>query len=307
VNDEKVLVAGCTSQVALPVAIALARSNEVWGVARFKNSAAREQLEKGGVQCIPVDLSKGDLSDIPGDFTVALNFSVSRTGSWRRDLDANAVALGFLVEHCREARAFLHCSTSGVYQPLRDHLHAEGDPLGDNHRPWEATLPFLSTYSISKIAAEAMATYCSRRFELPTVIARLAVPYGDNGGWPAFHLELMATGTPIEIHPQRPNRFNPIHETDIAATVPSLLDAASVPARIVNWGGPESSLEQWCSVMSYLTGIKPKFVETTRTISGVPLDLSELRSVIGDRSFMALEDGIAQMVRARRPDLLADS
>jgi UDP-glucuronate 4-epimerase len=306
-RDEKVLVAGCSSQVALPLAVELAKNNEVWGVARFRDSSAREQLEASGVRCESADLSSGDLSSIPDDFAYALNFSVSRTGSWQKDLDANVVALGFLMEHCRNARAFFHCSTSGVYQSQTDHLHREGDPLGDNHRPWETTLPFLSTYSISKIAAESMATYCSRRFALPTVIARLAVPYGDNGGWPAFHLELMAAGAPIELHPDRPNRFNPIHETDIVATVPALLSAASVPARAVNWGGPECSLEQWCSIMGRLTGMVPEFAETTATICGVPLDLSELESLTGLRTFTAIEDGIAKMVRARRPDLLAGS
>ena len=45
----------------------------------------------------------------------------------------------------------------------------------------------METYSIAKIAAEAVARYGARRFELPTTIARLTVPYGDNGGWPAIH------------------------------------------------------------------------------------------------------------------------
>jgi UDP-glucuronate 4-epimerase len=42
----------------------------------------------------------------------------------------------------------------------------------------------FQTYSISKIAAEAMARSCARRLKLPTTIARLNVPYGDRSGWP---------------------------------------------------------------------------------------------------------------------------
>ena len=60
------------------------------------------------------------------------------------------------------------------------HVFAETDPLGDNHGVW----PFLRTYSICKIAAEATARWAAQRFELPTVITRLSVPYGDRGGWP---------------------------------------------------------------------------------------------------------------------------
>ena len=61
-------------------------------------------------------------------------------------------------------------------------------------------------------------------------IARLSVPYGDNGGWPWYHLLMMKAGVEIPIHPDPPGTFNPIHEDDIVAMVPRLLEAASVPA-----------------------------------------------------------------------------
>jgi UDP-glucuronate 4-epimerase len=304
-RDEKLLVVGCTSQVALPVAKALAADNEVVGIARFNNRRAQKDLEESGVSCQVVDLAAPDLSVLPADFTYVLNFSVARTGSWVSDLDTNVGAIGFLMEHCRSARAMFHCSTAGVYQPQADHVFTEEDPLGDNHRPWETTLPFLSTYSISKIAAEAAVRYGSRRWELPTVIARLSVPYGDNGGWPAFHLELMAAGQPIDVHPERPIRSNPIHEDDILATIPKLLDAAaSVPPTVVNWGGSVSSVEEWCSLLGVLTGVEPHFRETTETISSLPIDTSKLTSLIGPAEHVSLKDGLERMVRARRPDLL---
>ena len=44
----KILITGPTGQVAAPIAKALAPDNEVWGIARFSDSAAREQLEKAG-------------------------------------------------------------------------------------------------------------------------------------------------------------------------------------------------------------------------------------------------------------------
>ena len=304
-RDAKILVVGCTGQVALPVATALAGDNEVWGIARFRDAAARETLEGAGVRCVSVDLSDPDLSGVPDDVTHVLNFSVARTGRWTEDLDMNVGSVGFLMEHCRNARAVLHCSTTGVYQPQRDHLFAEDDPLGDNHRPFEPVLPFLSTYSISKIAGEAAARYASRRWDLPTTIARLCVPYGDNGGWPSVHLEMMAAGMPIAVHPDRPNRFNLIHEEDIVATIPALLDAATVPAVVVNWGGEMSSLEDWCAELGSLTGIEPKFEETEQTISGVPIDTTKFVSLTGGATRVPLQDGLRRMVAARRPDLLS--
>jgi UDP-glucuronate 4-epimerase len=305
VQNEKVLVVGCTGQVALPVAQALAADNEVVGIARFNNPRARRVLEDSGVECQAVDLSAPDLSGLAQDFTYVLNFAVARTGSWTTDLDINVGAVGLVMEHCRSARAMFHCSTAGVYQPVSGHVFTEDDPLGDNHRAFEAALPFMSTYSISKIGAEAAVRYGSRRWELPAVVARLSVPYGDNGGWPAFHLELMAAGQPIEVHPERPIRCNPIHEDDIVATIPLLLDAAAtVPPTVVNWGGAESSVEEWCAELGALTGLEPRFTETLRTISSLPVDTSKLVALVGGADRVNLKDGLGQMVRARRPDLL---
>lgn len=305
-KDERILIVGCTGQVARPVAKAFAAHNEVWGVARFSNPSARQDLEQAGVQCKVVDLAEPDLSGLPSDFTYVLNCSVARTGHWATDLDVNVTSIGFIMEHCKEALAFLHCSTVGVYQPQRDHLFSEDDPLGDNHRIWEHALPFLSTYSISKIAAENMVRFGSKRWKLPSVICRLGVPYGDNGGWPSLHLDLMRSGLPIDIHPDRPNRFNPIHEEDIVSSVPALLAGADVPALVVNWCGEESSIEEWCAILGAITGIKPRFAETEKTIAGIPADLSRLANITGPLNSVSLEEGLSRMVVARCPELAGD-
>ena len=168
-------------------------------------------------------------------------------------------------------------------------------------------MPFLATYSISKIASEAAARYVARRWNVPTVIARLGVPYGDNGGWPAFHLEMLAAGMPIPVHTDRPNRFNPIHEDDIVNTVPALLEAATVPPTVVNWAGAECSLEEWCAQLGALVGIEPKFEETADTIAGVPVDTARLDALAGGGRRVSLDEGLRRMVTARRPDLLKPS
>ena len=46
----RILVTGATGQVALPVALALARDNDVTALARFKDTAKLEQLETAGVR-----------------------------------------------------------------------------------------------------------------------------------------------------------------------------------------------------------------------------------------------------------------
>jgi UDP-glucuronate 4-epimerase len=341
-SGEKILVTGPASQVGLPVARALAANNEVHGLARFSKREDREQLEKLGVRCIALDLADDSFDAVPNDFTVVLHFAVVKSGKFEYDLAANAEGTGRLMAHCRRARAFLHCSSGGVYRHQGpEHPAKEGDPFGDNHRllmptysickiaaetmarfaarQWRLpttiarlSVPYgdnhrllLPTYSICKIAAETMARFAARQWRLPTTIARLSVPYGDNGGWPWFHLVMMRAGQPIPLHPERPNLFNPLHEDDYLEQIPRLLEIASVPATLVNWGGSEPvSVEEWCAYISELTGLESRFETTERTVGALPLDLTRMHELLG-RTRVPWREGIRRMIEARAPELLA--
>jgi len=300
IEGARVLVTGPTGQVALPLTLALAAAgNDVWGVARFSDPSARARLEAGGVTCVAADLATTDFGEVPDDVDYVLNLAVAKGGDhdWDRDLAANGESIALLVARTRP-RAFLHCSSTAVYQHRGPH-HAlvETDPLGDNHRV------MFPTYSLAKIAAEVVARAAAREHGVPTTIARLNVPYGDNGGWPAWHLEFMLAGHRIALHPERPNLFDPIHEDDIVRTLPALLDAASVPATIVNWGGPSASIEGWCGLLGELTGLEPDFEETPSTIGSVHVDLTRLHDIAGPAT-VGIEEGIRRMVQARHPELL---
>jgi len=292
-TDQRILITGPTGQVALPVTLALAERNEVFGLARFRDPTARAELEAAGVTCIETNLAAGDFSQAPSDVDYVLNLAVVKSNRWDVDLAANAEAAGLLMQHCQGAKAMLHCSSTGVYQPAGLHQLAESDALGDNHRV------MMETYSIAKIAAEAVVRTSARLFDLPTTIARLNVPYGDNGGWPAFHLMMIEAGQPVPVHPDRPNRFNPIHEDDIIRMIPALLDAASVPATIVNWGGVQAvDLEQWCAFLGELVGKDVTFVETDSTIGGVTIDITKMLELVGPTE-VDWRDGLRRMVAAR--------
>jgi UDP-glucuronate 4-epimerase len=90
-----------------------------------------------------------------------------------------------------------------------------------------------------------MARYVARPFGVATTIARLNVPYGDNGDRPAYQLDTILAGDAIAVHTDTPSVYNPIHEDDIIRHIPALFSIASVPATIVNWGGDdEVSIEE---------------------------------------------------------------
>ncbi len=299
-EGKSIVITGVTGQVAEPVAVALARDNQVVGAARFKDAAARARLEAAGVRCVPIDLARGDVGDLPADAQYVINFAVSKTNDWNFDLQANSGGLAWLMEHHQNAEAFVHCSTTGVYKPLGHHVFAEEDQLGDNHGVW----PFLRTYSICKIAAEGTARWAAQRFGLPTTVARLSVPYGDGGGWPAIHLEMMINGTAIPVHTDAPSVYHPLHEDDIIAMVPGLLGAATTPATTVNWGGDQAvSIEEWCGYLSELTGIEARFDPTDATIDSVQIDLTRMHDLVGTTA-IGWQDGMRRMVAARHPELL---
>jgi nucleoside-diphosphate-sugar epimerase len=292
-RDRRILVTGATGQVALPVARALAADNHVVGLARFRDPAQRTALEADGIECVAVDLANPDLSVVPDDIDLILNFAVIKSGRWDVDLRANAEATGLLMAHCASATAFLHCSSTGVYEPAGTHPLLETDPLGDNHR---AIMP---TYSISKIAAEAVVRTECRQLQLPTTIMRLNVPYGDNGGWPDWHLELVLADAPVAVFPDSPNVFNPIHEDDIIGMLPALVDAASVPATIVNLGGDETvSIQEWTTFLAELAGKTATFDETTGTIDSVTVDNTKRREIAGPTT-VGWQDGFRRMFEAR--------
>jgi UDP-glucuronate 4-epimerase len=301
-SGHKILVTGPTGQVGFVVAQALARQdNEVWGVARFSDPEKKKVLEAAGVKCVSADLEKGDFSSIPKDFDYVVHLGVFRAAGDDFDLDFrnNAEGTGLLMSHCRAAKGFLACSTTGVYQANGHNLLKETSELGDNHRS------MMTTYSITKIATEAVVRYAAREFNLPTIITRLCVPYGNNGGWPYYHLLMMKHGTPIQLHTDKPSMYSLLHEDDIVASIPALLQAATVPANIVNWGGAETvAIEDWSAYLGELTGLKPILEYTDKgPFESVMVDTTKLFSITGPLK-TDWKAGFRRMIEAKHPDWL---
>ena len=297
-QNQKILVTGPTGQVAGPVAEHLAQDNEVWATARFTDESKKTAFEEAGITCVKSDLGEGDFTALPDDFDYVLHFACSRTPDFETDLRANSEGVGLLMSHCRRAKGFLACSTTGVYEADDHNPFTEASPLGDNHRV------MMPTYSISKIGAEVVARFAAREFGVPTVITRLNTPYGSNGGWPYFHLMMIKNGTPVPVHTNKPSEYTLIHQDDINRTVSGLVESATVPARLVNWSGEvHVSIEEWCGYLGELIGVEPKFDYTPDTLESVKTDNSVMRELVGPCQ-VAWKDGLRRMVEARHPDWL---
>jgi nucleoside-diphosphate-sugar epimerase len=256
-SGEKILITGPAGRIAFGLARSLVAENEVWGIARFGDPATREKVEELGVTTRTLDIADGAFGDLPSDFTYLLHIAADFSpDDYDRALRVNAEATGFVLEHCRTAKAALVMSTVTTYKPHPDPWHAfrEDDPLGD------AMAPPSAPYSVSKIAQEGVARYCARSFDLPVTIARMCAAYSDQSGLPVWHLDAIAAGEPVRTR-WDPMPYSPIHDDDICAQLEPLLDAASVPATIVNWGGDEpASVQEYSVYFGDLLGVEPEVV-----------------------------------------------
>jgi nucleoside-diphosphate-sugar epimerase len=256
-SGEKILITGPAGRIAFGLARSLVAENEVWGIARFGDPVTRKKVEALGVTTRTLDIADGAFGDLPTDFTYLLHIAADFSPTdYDRALRVNAEATGFVLEHCRTAKAALVMSTVTTYKPHPDPWHAfrEDDPLGD------AMAPPSAPYSVSKIAQEGVARYCARSFDLPVTIARMCAAYSDQSGLPVWHLDAIAAGEPVRTR-WDPMPYSPIHDDDICAQLEPLLDAASVPATIVNWGGDEpASVQEYSAYFGELLGVEPEVV-----------------------------------------------
>jgi nucleoside-diphosphate-sugar epimerase len=297
-SGEKILLTGPAGQIAFPLAEYLARDNEVWGIARFGDPATRAGVDALGVTTLVCDLGDGDFSDLPDDFTYVLHLAVYMAPGLDFDhaIRVNAEGTGLLLSHCRRAKAALVMSTHSVYRPQDDPMHVfvETDPVG------EVNSAHSPTYSMSKIAQEGVARYCAREFDLPVTIARMNASYGANGGLPTQHLDAIVAGNPVTTR-WDPCPYSPIHQDDINAQTEALLEAAGVPATIVNWAGDEGvSVQEWAAFMGELTGKDAvvNVVETPGTLRGSIASDAARASFTGPCT-VSWKDGIRRVWESR--------
>lgn len=296
---KKLLITGASGQIAGAIAQVLARNgHDVWGVSRLGNDARRRQLELAGVTTRSVDLIDPDWSGIPDDFDHVLHLAAHQGPGtdWDYAIDVNALGTGALISHFRGVRSILSMSTTGVYRPNPDpwHPYTETDPLGD------PTSPKTPTYGVSKVAQEAVARFAAREFGVPVVIARMNASYGPGGGLAKGHLDKILSDSVITLrHNPAPNQ--PIYEDDIADHSLALLDAATTPATIVNFGGDETvTAQQWIGYLGELVGKTPRVevVPIPGSQPGIALDVRKRQSLTGYDK-IPWQDGMKRMVEAR--------
>ena len=278
---EKILITGVTGAIALPVARALAKQNEVWGAARFTNPTLRQEVEDAGVRIAQVDFETNDYAAIPDDVSLILHYAYTRrpSGQFHEAIQVNALAAGHVMHRCRNAKAALIVSAATLYSAQQDpfYRYHESDDIGFVRAPWGPSSP------VSKVTLESTARFCADAFQLPTTIVRPSGPYGTRSDLASAVVDAVFEERPVfVVHDPQP--YSVIHIDDMCDQIPALLAAASVPATIVNWASEEVVTTQEMAKQAAAHFGKPvtfQIMAAEGVARGAVVDTTRVREIVG--------------------------
>jgi nucleoside-diphosphate-sugar epimerase len=255
-SGRRILVTGASGVVAFPVAVDLAKTNDVYAVARFSDPEQYHGLQRAGAHPIAFDLADPDLSPLPGQVDVVINYAVLPPTN-PSAYEVNAGATGRLARRYRDCEAFVHGSTGSLYQYQGERPLREDDPYGLHSS--------AENYAASKIAAEFLIKHLSVDYELPAVIVRIFSFYGPRGGGVTQRIDQIMRGEPVSVYPGVRNVHTPLYEDDYVEKTIAAAGIAQVGAEIVNVGGTEPvTTQEYCHIAGEILGKEPVFIENSK-------------------------------------------
>ena len=300
-ENQKVLVTGATGQVARPIAEALVANNEVWAAARFSDADAKAALEAQGINTVYFSIGESDLTHMP-DVDYVIHCGCNTDPKTSEDgMAQNAEGTGFLMQRYRAVKAFFHMSSSSIYRdnPDPEAVIAEDAVIGGYSH-------YSPHYAMSKLATESVVRFQARALNLPTIIARLDVAYGQygHGGVPMVLVDFMKNGWPYQRKADAESYCSPIYQDDIVAQVQGLLDHAAIPAPVVNLGGDEPvSVEQIAAYLEELTGMSLTMSEGDHAMWQMKILDNTFRTSLAGPCEFGWKAGVRAALAKRYPDL----
>lgn len=287
-SGKRVLVTGASGVVAFPVAVELAKANEVFAVARFSDPDQSRMLEQAGAHPIAFDLADPDLSLLPESVDIVINYAVlppTRATAY----EVNAGAAGRLARRYRDCEAFVHGSTGSLYQYQGERPLREDDPYGLHSS--------AENYAASKIAAEFLLKHLSLDYQLPTVIVRIFSFYGPRGGGVTQRIDQIIRGEPVSVYPGVRNVHTPLYEGDYVEKTIAAAGIAKVGAEIVNVGGTEPvTTQEYCQMAGEMLGKEPTFVEDSKAWP-IWADTTKMVALLGPNK-VSVREGVRRTIES---------
>ena len=302
IEGQRVLVTGATGQVARPLAEKLNAKNEVFAAARFSDPEAKKEPEEIGIQTAYFSMGDEDLSGLP-DVDYVFHCGCNADPKTPEiGISQNAEGSGFLMQRYKDAKAFLHMSSSSVYRIAA----SSSEPIReDNDLGGYAS--YSPHYAMSKLVSESVVRFQARRLGLPTIITRLDVAYGTrgHGGVPMIIYEFMKNGMVYTRAKAGDSYCSLIHEDDIAEQAQNLILKAAVPAPTVNLGGDEvASIEEIIAHVETLTGLEMKMETGEEASWGMKVLDNTLRKELGGPCKVPWKEGVRSALATRHPEAI---
>jgi len=295
-SGKRVLVTGASGVVAFPVAVELAKHNEVYAVARFSDIEQSRRLESAGAQPIAFDLANPDLSPLPEAVDVVINYAVLPP-THKDAYEVNAGAAGRLAKRYRDCEAFVHGSTGSLYAYQGERPLREDDPYG-LHASAE-------NYAASKIAAEFLLKHLSVDYQLPVVIVRIFSFYGPRGGGVTQRIDQIMRGEPVSVYPGVRNVHTPLYEDDYVEKTIAAAGIAKVGAEIINVAGTETvTTQEYCQIAGDILAKEPTFAENSKAWP-IWADTTKMVKLLGPNK-ITVREGVRRTIDAA-PNRLSTS
>jgi nucleoside-diphosphate-sugar epimerase len=285
-SGKRVVITGASGLVALPVAVELAKTNEVYAVARYSDPQQKRLLDEAGARTITYDMADPDMSVLPKSADIVINYGV--LGPTHPQIyEVNTGATGRLASRYRDCEAFIHGSTASVYKYQGERALKESDQLG-LHRGTEP-------YSASKIGAEYLLTQLSTDYDMPTVMLRIFSFYGPRGGGPTERIHKIANGQPVSVYPGVRNVYTPMYEDDYVEKTIQAAAIAKVPGEIINLGGIEAvTIPEYCEMAAELLGKPVTYVENG-VATPIWGDVTRMVEMMGPTK-VSMREGVRRLV-----------
>ena len=291
-KGKKILVLGASGFVGFSLALELAKTNEVHGLARFRDESVRRLLEDAGVTIIAKDVTKDRLDDVPADYGYVFNelAMLRNCDDFPKEAFlANTHFVADLVEHCMRADGVVLASTGAVYKPSNKAWNENG------------TLSPTNTYALSKLCGETLSSYVAEKLKVPTCILRYFYPFGPLGvgGILARWADLIHKGTAVPLNRAVVPNYNPHYISDCIELTTKAARLCKVPATIINVAGMETKNKiELLDMLSEAIGMDYQIKKNESEELAWVADVRLMLKTLGEPK-VKLKEGIRLMVKQR--------